>query len=225
MLRVPHALPVGGARAPSLSCGEHVAPAGRHEAAASAYQRVLGAPGNPQAQFQRAWSLLNVESRRDEGIEAFRNLLQSSPSSEGYFLLGCGLQEERRYNEAVEAFQEAARLESRGTSNLHYNCGVALTALRRWHEARDAFQHAVEPSPSEAGAWDGLGTALAHVGQLRDAAPCHRRAIRLNRARRRTQSQQDALRAESTRGSTRCPATGAGLSRRRSPRKNPSLWF
>lgn len=153
---------------------------GRHEAAASAYERVLGAlPGDPQAQFQRAWSLLNVESRRNEGIEAFRNLLQTSPSSEGYFLLGCGLQEECRHSEAVEAFEEAARLGSPGTSDLHYNSGVALTALLRWDEARDAFQRAVDLSPSEAGAWDGLGTALAHIGQLRDAAPCHRRAMRL----------------------------------------------
>jgi tetratricopeptide (TPR) repeat protein len=152
----------------------------RDEAAANAYGRVLRIrPDDPQAQFQRAWCLLHVPRRRNEGITAFQSLLRVSPSAAGFFLMGCGLQQESRHEEAVQAFREAARLESPGTADFHYNYAISLTALRRLEEAADAYHNAAHLNPSDGEAWGNLGAAFAELGRWKDAAPCQERAMRL----------------------------------------------
>jgi tetratricopeptide (TPR) repeat protein len=162
-------------RVASLSLRLH-----RYEAAANAYERVLRIrPDDAHVQFQRAWSLLEVPHRRNEGIKGFHNLLRVAPSAAGFFLMGCGLQQERRHEEAVQAFRDAARLESSGTSDLQYNLGVSLTALRRLEEAAEAFDSAAHLSPSDGEAWGNLGAAMAELGRWKDAAPCQERAMRL----------------------------------------------
>lgn len=152
----------------------------RDEAAANAYARVLRIrPDDPQAQFHRAWCLLQVPRRRNEGITAFQSLLRVSPSAAGFFLMGCGLQQESRHEEAIQAFREAARLESPGSADLHYNQAISLIALRRLDEAADAYGNAAHLNPSDGEAWGNLGAAFAELGRWKDAAPCQERAMRL----------------------------------------------
>ena len=152
----------------------------RYEAAAAAYGRVLRIwPQDSQALFHRAWCLLSVPKRRIESIALFQDLLRASPSAAGFFLMGCGLQLESRHEEAVEAFREAARLESPDIADFHYNYAISLTALRRLEEAADAFGNAANLSPTDAEAWGGLGSAFAELGRWKDAAPCLERAMRL----------------------------------------------
>lgn len=152
----------------------------RFEAAANAYGRALRArPDDPDLQFQRAWSLLEVPNRRVEGITAFENLMKSSPSASGYYLMACGLQKEFRHQEAVLAFREAARLDSWVGADFHYNHGVSLGALGRFEEAADAYQTAAQLNPSDGEAWGNLGATLAELGRWKDAAPCQERAMRL----------------------------------------------
>lgn len=79
----------------------------------------------------------------------------------------------------MQAFHEAARLETPGSADLHYNCGVSLKALRRFQEAADAYLNAAQLSPSDGEAWGNLGAALAELGRWKDAAPCQERAMRL----------------------------------------------
>ena len=124
----------------------------RYEAAASAYGRILrGRPDDAHARFQRVWSLLNVPRRRSEGIAAFQELLRAAPYAFGFFLLGCGLQGKSRYEEAVEAFREAARLEQSEKADLHYNWGISLAVLRRFEEAAEAFENAARLGPVRSG--------------------------------------------------------------------------
>jgi tetratricopeptide (TPR) repeat protein len=152
----------------------------RYAAAAKSYERILRIrPDDPHVQFQRAWCLLEVPGRRMDAINGFQALLKQSPSAGGYYLLACGLQEEGRHEEAVQAFHEAARLETPGSADLHYNCGVSLNALRRFQEAADAYLNAAQLSPSDGEAWGNLGAALAELGRWKDAAPCQERAMRL----------------------------------------------
>ncbi len=152
----------------------------RYDAAANAYGRALRIrPGDPNLQFQRAWSLLEVPARRVEGITAFENLMKSSPSASGYYLMACGLQKESRHEEAVRAFREAARLEPTENPDLHYNHAISLSALRRLEEAADAYQSAAHLNPSDGEAWGHLGAAFAELGRWKDAASCHERAMRL----------------------------------------------
>jgi tetratricopeptide (TPR) repeat protein len=152
----------------------------RYEGAANAYGRALSLrPGDPHLQFQRAWTLLHVPQRRGEGISAFQNLMQSSPSASGYYLMACALQQESRHEEAVRAFQEAARLQPSENGDFHYNYASSLRALHRLEEAADAYQTAAHLNPSDGEAWGNLGEAFAELGRWKDAAPCQQRAMRL----------------------------------------------
>jgi tetratricopeptide (TPR) repeat protein len=102
------------------------------EAAANAYGRALGIRPNEQGlQFQRAWLLLDLPHRRVDAIAAFDSLMKSSPSSFGYYLMACGLQKEQRHEEAVAAFCESARLDSRANCDpdYSYNYGISLTVV------------------------------------------------------------------------------------------------
>ena len=153
---------------------------GRYEAAADAYARFLRLePEHAGVQFHRAWCLVQVPRRRDEGIVAFQRLLKTSPSASGSYLMACALQQQGRHGEAVAAFQEAARLENIDTADFHMNLGASLTALGRWTEAREAFAAAAHLDPGDANAWTNLGVALMETGHWRDALPCHERARRL----------------------------------------------
>lgn len=152
----------------------------RYEAAAQSYARALRIrPDDPHLQFMRAWCLLEVRARAGEGIAAFLQLMQQSPSSGGYFLLACGLQRESRHEEAVEAFREAERLDDCRTPDFFHNYAVSLQAVRRFEEAVDAWRRAAQLDPSNAEAWGNLGSLLVVMGRWRDAAPCLERAMRL----------------------------------------------
>lgn len=84
--------------------------------------------------------------------------------------MACGLQEESRHEEAIDAFREAIRLENPGGSDLYYNFGVSLSHLRRWEEAAGAYENAAQLDPSRADAWEGVGrytSCLAGGGMRR----------------------------------------------------------
>lgn len=152
----------------------------RYDAAANAFGRALRLrPGDPHLEFQRAWSLLEVPHRRLESITAFENLMKSSPSAGGYYLMALGLQKEDRHEEAIEAFREAERLEPSENADCHYNYAISLTAVGRLEEAADAYQTAAHLNPFDGEAWGNLGTVFADLGQWKEAAPCQERAMRL----------------------------------------------
>ena|SRR5688572_21572988 len=151
-----------------------------YEAAANSYERALRIrPDDSHVQFQRAWCLLEVPARRIDGIVGFQTLLKQSPSAGGYYLLACGLQNESRHKEAVDAFREAERLEGSGTADFFHNYAVSLEAVRCFEEAADAYRSAAQLNPSDAEAWGNLGALLAGLGRWKDAAPCQERAMRL----------------------------------------------
>ena len=94
--------------------------------------------------------------------------------------MACGLQEESRHEEAIDAFREAIRLENPGGSDLYYNFGVSLSHLRRWEEAAGAYENAAQLDPSRADAWEGVGSAYVMFGRWGDAAACYDRVRRLS---------------------------------------------
>jgi tetratricopeptide (TPR) repeat protein len=152
----------------------------RYEAAANAYARALRVgPDDAHLRFQRAWSLLEVPHRRLESIAAFEELMTSSPSGFGYFLLACAFQAEERHEEAVRAFQEAVRLGHCEDADFHKHRGYSLHALGRFDEALEACQTAAHLDPVDADAWAGLAATLVELDRWRDAAHCQQRAMRL----------------------------------------------
>ena len=152
----------------------------RYGLAADAYRKVLHSwPEDRQAQFYRAWCLLQVPARRPEGIVEFQTLIEASPSGSAYYLMACGLQQEQRLDEAVLAFHESLRLEDAGAAEVHINLADCLWDLSRFSEAADEYQNAAHLNPSDANGWSCLGAAYAELGRWKEAAPCFERAWRL----------------------------------------------
>ncbi len=152
-----------------------------YEPAANAFARVLRLRADdPQARYQRAWSLMQVPDRRIEAIDGLQDWLKVSPSASGYYLLGGGLQQESRHEEAVLAFREADRLDSSLGVDLYFNTAISLRELLRLEEAVDAYETAAHLDPADHEAWAALGVVLAELGRWKDAAPCQERAVRLS---------------------------------------------
>jgi len=154
-----------------------------YEAAGNAYGRAARLrPDDSCFQFQRAWCLLEVPHRRVESIAVFDSLLKTSPSSFGYYLMGCGLHKEQRHEEAVQAMDEARRLDPTASDRSYYcyDYGLCLASVGRFEEAADAFRDAALRKPSNAEAWGFLGLMFATVGRWTDAVPCLERAMRLS---------------------------------------------
>jgi tetratricopeptide (TPR) repeat protein len=153
---------------------------GLSERAANAYQRILRIrPDDAHVIFQRAWCLSDVPHRRNEAIEALRQLLQRSPYAFGSFLLGSTLQREGRDQEAVDAFEEAARLGGTRPADLYHNWGKSLAILRRREEAAEVLRQAALLQPSDVDAWRMLGSIFIELGRWKDAAACQERVMRL----------------------------------------------
>jgi tetratricopeptide (TPR) repeat protein len=145
------------------------------------YQRILRIrPDDRHVTFQRAWSLIDVPHRRNEAIEALRELLENSPPYPfGFFLLGSALQMEGRHQEAVHAFERAAGGDRAVPPEFYFNWGKSLIALRRREEAAEAFRQAALLSPSDVEAWRILGGVLIELGRWADGAACQERVMRL----------------------------------------------
>ena len=154
--------------------------AGRYERAANAYARILLLrPDDKQVIFQRAWWLIEIPHRRKEAIEALRELLDGSPYAFGFLLLGNALQMEDRHQEAVDAFEKAARRGGRPPAALYHNWGKSLAILRRRQQAAEVLREAALLDPTDVDAWRMLGATLTELGQWKDAAACQERVMRL----------------------------------------------
>lgn len=125
-----------------------------YAAAVAVYDRMLRISlDNSTTQFQRAWTLLQLPKRRSESIAAFQTLLKQQPSASGYYLLACGLQHERRHADAVEAFEEALRLDSPAPAAVYYDYAGSLWHAGRLEDAAEACRNDAAPVQERAVRW------------------------------------------------------------------------
>ena len=147
------------------------------------YERILRIrPNDKQVIFHRAWWLIEIPHRRQEAIEALRELLESSPHAFGFFLLGNALQMEGRHEEAIQAFETAESTHDPSgphAPDFYFNWGKSLIALRRREEAAQAFRRAALLKPSDVNAWRLLGLIFIELGQWTDGVACQERVMRL----------------------------------------------
>ncbi|MFE1335980.1 ATP-binding protein, partial [Streptomyces microflavus] len=94
--------------------------------------------------------------------------------------LGNALQDLRRFDDALHAFETARDLyqqtgDTHGEASVWNNLGTALQDLRRFDDAHHAFETArdifqqTSDTNNEAGAWNNLGTALKELRRFDDA--------------------------------------------------------
>ena len=137
---------------------------GQYKLATKVYQKI--SPDNPI--FHLA-ELGRAEALRDSGyveaaIEALENLTRSHPTMvRAYRTLGNILRDEERYQEAIEAFDDALELtgsEDASAWRLFYARGIAYERSKNWPKADRDFREALRLNPDQPLVLNYLGYSL-----------------------------------------------------------------
>lgn len=119
----------------------------------------------------------------NESLKAFNNATNQSPKNPLYELAwyskGLTLKKLGKYDEAVESFDKAIRLNPKFAS-AWYNKGDALLAQNEFIGAIKASDKAIRLEPKNALAWKNKGTALAKQGKNEEAKKAFNEAIWLD---------------------------------------------
>jgi len=96
-----------------------------------------------------------------------------------WFNKGFALHNLGRYDEAINCFDEAIRLDP-NLAPAWYNKGLSLGKLERYEDAINAFNEAIRLDPNHANAWYSKGNALFSQGNYDEAIKAFDETIRLN---------------------------------------------
>ena len=155
----------------------------RDAASAAAYGRV--APDSPlawNAGLRRVHSL-NDAGLTEDAITLGRSLARERPESADPFMtIGDVMRSHRRWDEAVEAYDEALRLldeESGRRPELLFDLGAVLEVTGQWERAEQAFLESLESRPDDPWLLNYLGYSWADRNEnLDEALDLIERAIR-----------------------------------------------
>ena len=135
-------------------------------------------PGNPQILIfkARVFSDLN---RLPEEEAVYREIVRQRPNYwPAYNQLGTNLYRQTRYQEAADAFAEAAAVAPRVALSLA-NQGTMYLLLNQDKKAEDAFRKSLERAPNEF-AYSNLGSILFKQGNYRGAIEYYSKALDQN---------------------------------------------
>ncbi len=135
-------------------------------------------PNIPHVHYSLGLTLLSL-GRLNEAIAALRAAVQVDPSDvAAHAVLGRVLLRQGRPEEALEPLTLAARLEPQNQT-LSGERGLCALAAGRWDEAATIFRRLCAVRPNSADYHGGLGLALHHLGQSREAHQEWDQALRL----------------------------------------------
>ena len=132
---------------------------------------------NPQV-IEKMGVLAHRQGRQDEALEWMKELLKVAPKASSWSNLGTALQAKGRFDEAVQCYQQALRLEP-GMAEAAMNLGSVLAGKGENAQAEECFRQAIERKPELAEAWVNLGNMLQAAGRSDEALTCQDRAIAL----------------------------------------------
>ena len=146
----------------------------RDAASAAAYGRV--APDSPlswNARLRRVRSL-NDAGFTEDAIALGRSLARERPESADPFMtIGDVMRSHRRWDEAVEAYDEALRLLDDGSHrrpDLLFDLGAVLEVTGQWERAEQAFLESLESRPDDPWLLNYLGYSWADRNENLDEA-------------------------------------------------------
>ena len=146
----------------------------RDAASAAAYGRV--APDSPlswNARLRRVRSL-NDAGFTEDAIALGRSLARERPESADPFMtIGDVMRSHRRWDEAVEAYDEALRLLDEGSHrrpDLLFDLGAVLEVTGQWERAEQAFLESLESRPDDPWLLNYLGYSWADRNENLDEA-------------------------------------------------------
>ena len=172
-LTIPNRPAVAGALKKAMQ--EHRA--GRLDAAATSYRRVLAAePGNANANHQLG-RILTQSKRIKEALELLRRATKAAPKSAQFRIsLSDACRSAGRVKEEVAALEAALQLAPQQSVILHRLCS-ALIKLGRYKAVVAAAERALELEPASALAFNNLGVALQALDRTEEAEQAYRGAL------------------------------------------------
>lgn len=122
---------------------------------------------------------LMAEGKRPEAIAVYRRLLASEPRlPDSWYNLGLLLRQEGRFEEALDAYEEALKRGVAEPEEVHVNRAVILADhLRRESEAISALKAALAENGDYAPAWLNLGNLREETGDREEAISCYDRIL------------------------------------------------
>lgn len=138
--------------------------------------------------LEQVATLKSAAGHQGEAETAARRAVDLVPSNEeGWSQLGLVYVEEKKYDDAVNAYQHAFSLDSQDVWPLQ-NLAMSLAKLGRKDEALREYRRALAITPRFGLAWLGLGQLLESVGRKEEAAACFTNGLRnpIHRAAERT---------------------------------------
>ena len=154
--------------------------AGRVEAAATLYQRVLSqSPGHADA--LHLFGVLHAQAGRlEEALPLLTKAARRAPRNAGFLndlanvFNGLG-----RFDEAEAHYRRAAAFD-KSNADIRYNFGHALRAAGRPADAVEWFEKALALRSDHGSAQSELGLALLEIGRAEDAVAALRQTVALN---------------------------------------------
>ena len=104
---------------------------------------------------------------------------QQQTTAKDWFDKGIALQEQGKYDEAVQAYNKAIEIDPQHAS-AWTNKGVALADQSEYDEAIQAYNKAIEIDPQHASAWTNKGVALNYQGKHDEAITAYEKAIEID---------------------------------------------
>lgn len=166
---------------------------GKFTEAVDSYQKALKVkPDYNGAYLPLAFSLARL-NKYPEAIALYQETLKRDPSPEVYNNLSFAYNHTGRYQEAVEASQQAINLlgetgqafklgfqeRNEIRSYAYKNLGNAYNGLKRYDEAANALKKSSEIEPKNASAHFNLGLTLYNAGRYSEAIVSYKEVIKL----------------------------------------------
>lgn len=152
--------------------GEAHYKAGRYEAAVKELQKAVKlSPDWEDPHYVLALSLTEMGKLKEAIVEfklVIEFALKDEPKILSYYNMGNAYADLGDYEEAIEAYRQAIKLNSK-LSKPHNNLGLAYAALNRLEEAVAEFKEAARLKPDYVEAHYNLGVAYVQLGRKQDA--------------------------------------------------------
>jgi tetratricopeptide (TPR) repeat protein len=138
------------------------------------------APGRLEYCARRA-TLLDAIGRTDEAVAAYRRFLERRPdAAAAWYNLGILLRRQRRYREAVAAYEQALSLGIDRPEEVHSNLGVLHAERRDAARARVAYGRALAANASHVPALFNLAGLLEELGDRDQATDLYGRVLAID---------------------------------------------
>jgi serine/threonine protein kinase len=128
-------------------------------------------------------ALAKQRNDRHRDVAAFLNALHTPPFAqtikEEWPNKGLAPQDLKRYQEALEACEQALRL-APNNAYTHINKGIILRNLKRYEEALLAYEQALQLAPNSVNAYNGKGNALSGLKRYEEALLAYEQASGLD---------------------------------------------